>query len=191
MQYYSKHNIVFLFKCYWYDITDRRIRVNLYHGLVKINLKARPRNVNDVFIFIKQCQQVYYIYTHSFRKDCLKVDWLSIVNTKPRGCVEVVQYKNDKLTMGDDVFQLGELVDPYQVPPSNDFKKNSNFHITNNIFVDVDTKKLNNVLSSSGHPQVDEDDNSNEINIEDCDGDEHESIEKKKTILIKLHNMNL
>jgi hypothetical protein len=29
--------------------------------------------------------------------------------------------------MGDDVFQLGKLVDLYQVAPSNDLEENSNF----------------------------------------------------------------
>jgi hypothetical protein len=53
---------VFLFKCYWYDTTDRGIRVDPQYGLVEINSKARLRNVNDVFVFAKQCQQVYCTY---------------------------------------------------------------------------------------------------------------------------------
>jgi len=60
LQYYSEQNRVFLFKCYWYDITDRGIRIDPHYGLVEINSKARHRNVNDVFVFAKQCQQVYY-----------------------------------------------------------------------------------------------------------------------------------
>jgi hypothetical protein len=69
LQYHSKQNRVFLFKCYWYDTTDRGIRVDPHYGLVEINSKARHRNVNDIFVFAKQCQQVYYTYTPSFRKD--------------------------------------------------------------------------------------------------------------------------
>jgi len=61
-----------------------------HYGLVKINSKARLYNVNDVFIFTKQCQQIYYIYTPSFRNDCLRVDWLFILKTKPMGHVEVI-----------------------------------------------------------------------------------------------------
>ena len=60
LQYHSEQNRVFLFKCYWYDITDRGIRVDPHYGLVEINSKARHRNVNDVFVFAKQRQQVYY-----------------------------------------------------------------------------------------------------------------------------------
>jgi hypothetical protein len=55
LQYHSEQNKVFLFKCYWYDTTDRGIRVDPHNGLVEINLKARLRNVNDVFVFAKQC----------------------------------------------------------------------------------------------------------------------------------------
>ena len=47
LQYDKEHNKVFLFKCYWYDTTDREIRVDPHHGLVKINSNARFRNVND------------------------------------------------------------------------------------------------------------------------------------------------
>jgi hypothetical protein len=91
LQYHSEQNIVFLFKCYWYDsTTNREIRVDPHYGLIEINSKARHRNENDVFVFAKQCQQVYYTYTPSFRKDRSRVDWLSILKTKPEGHVEVV-----------------------------------------------------------------------------------------------------
>ena len=60
-KYHSKKNKVFLFKCYWYNTTDRGIRVDPHYGLIDFNSKARLRNVNDVFVFAKQCQQVYYI----------------------------------------------------------------------------------------------------------------------------------
>ena len=90
LQYHSEQNIVFLFKCYWYYTIDRGIRVDHHYSLVEINSKARHRNVNDVFVFAKQCQQVYYTYNPSFRKDRSRVDWLSVLKTKPRSHVEVV-----------------------------------------------------------------------------------------------------
>jgi hypothetical protein len=97
---------VFLFKCYWYDTTDRGIIVDPHYGLVQINSKARLRNVNDVFVFANQCQQVYYTYTPSFRKDRSRVDWLSLLKTKPKGRVEVVQDENEDTNMIDEVFQV-------------------------------------------------------------------------------------
>ena len=66
-------NTIFLVKCYWYD-TDREIKVDLHSGLVKIDKRGRVININDVFVFSKQYQQMYYIYTLSFRKDHNTVD---------------------------------------------------------------------------------------------------------------------
>jgi len=63
LQYHSEQNTVFLFKYYWYDTTNKKIKLNLHHGLVKINTKARLRSNKDIFVFAKQCQQVYYTFT--------------------------------------------------------------------------------------------------------------------------------
>jgi hypothetical protein len=84
------------------------------------------------------------------------------VKTKTRGRVEIVQDENDKLTMRDDFFQLDELVDPYRITHFNDLEENSIFCITNNIFIGIDT---DDVLNSSGHIQVDKDDDNEKINI--------------------------
>ena len=55
LQYHNEHNRVFLFKYYRYDTTNREIRVDPHYGLVEINSKSRLRNVNNVFVFAKQC----------------------------------------------------------------------------------------------------------------------------------------
>jgi len=34
LQYHSEHNRVFLFKCYWYDTTDRGIRVDHHYDIL-------------------------------------------------------------------------------------------------------------------------------------------------------------
>jgi len=171
VDYYDR---VFLFKCYWYDTNDRGIRVDPHYDLVEINSKARHHNVNDVFVFAKQCQQVYYTYTPSFRKDRSRVDWLSILKTKPRGCVEVVQDDNEDTSVIDEVFQASELVEPYQVAPSIDLEKNLNFCVFDDSLVVVDTEELNVVLSSSGLENVDEEyDN----HIEECNEADNNSID--------------
>ena len=59
-------------------------------------------------------------------------------------------------------------------------EKNSNFRFFDNIFVIVDVEVLNVVLSSSEQAQVDEDDDSNDINVEDCVGAYNNSIEKEE-----------
>jgi hypothetical protein len=65
------------------------------------------------------------------------------LKTKPKGRVKVVQDENVESNVGDDVFQVSELVDPYRFAPSIDLEENSNFHVTENIFVDVDVEELN------------------------------------------------
>jgi hypothetical protein len=67
----------------------------------------------------------------------------------------------------DEVFQVSELVEPYQVAPSIDLEENLNFHVFNDSLVDVDIEKLNVVLNSSGDAHVNEDDD-DDIHIEDC-----------------------
>ena len=77
---------------------------------------------------------------------------LSVSKTELRGRVEVVQDENDDSNVKDDVFQVSEFVEPYRVTPSIALKENSNFHVFNNIFVDVDVnaEQLNFVISSNG-----------------------------------------
>jgi hypothetical protein len=158
-------------------MTDRGIRVDPHYGLVEINSKARLRNLNDVFIFTKQCQQVYYTYTPSFRKDRSRVDWLSFLKMKPRGRVEVVQDENKDTSVRDEVFQVSELVESYRVAPSIKLEENSNFHVFNDSLVDVDAEELNFVLSSSVQANVDEED---DIHIEDCDEGDDYSIDDEE-----------
>jgi hypothetical protein len=51
--------------------------------------------------------------------------------------------------------------------------------IFNDSLVDVDTEELNDVLSSSGQANVDED-NDDDIDIEDCDGADDYSIDDEE-----------
>ena len=87
---------------------------------------------------------------------------------------------NNPKTGYDNVFQLGEFVDPYRVASSIDLEENSKFCVLEIIFVDVDVKELNVVFSSNEHAQVDTDDYNDEINIEDWDGDDAKSIEEEE-----------
>jgi hypothetical protein len=178
LQYHSKLNKIFLFKCYWYDITNRGIKVNLHHGLVEINIKATLCNVDDFFIFFMQCTQDYYIYTPSFRKNYFRIDWLFIVKTKPKGRFQVIKDDNDEVTAGDDVFQINKLVDIYRVALSTNLQENSNFHVVENSFVHVDIEELNDVLRTNRHTQGDEDDDidKHQFNEEDYDGHDDDKI---------------
>ena len=76
--------------------------------------------------------------------------------------------------MIDEVFQASEVVKPYRVAHSIDLEENLNFRVFNDSLVDVDTKELNVVLSSSGLENVDEEDDNH---IEECDEADKNSIE--------------
>jgi hypothetical protein len=46
--------------------TNIGIRVDHHHGLLEVNKNDRLRNINNIVIFVKQCQKIYYIYTFFF-----------------------------------------------------------------------------------------------------------------------------
>jgi transposase len=75
----------------------------------------------------------------------------------------------------DEVFQVSEMVEPYRVAPS--IEENSNFRVFDDSLVDVDADELNFVLSSSGQPNIDEED---DIHIEDCDEGDDNSIDDEE-----------
>ena len=105
------------------------------------------------------------------------MDWVSVVKTKPRGRVELVQDENEDTSVRDEVFQVSELAEPYRVAPSIDLEENSNFRVFDDSLVDVDAEELNVVLSSSGQENVDEDD---DIHVEDCDEGDDYSIDEEE-----------
>jgi len=107
------------------------------------------------------------------------VDWLSVLKTKPRGRVEVVQDENEDKSVRDEVFQVSEVVEPYRVAPSIELEENSNFCVFDDSLIDadVDTEELNFVLSSSGQANIDEED---DIHIEDCDEGDDNSIDDEE-----------
>ncbi|KAL3568114.1 hypothetical protein D5086_030765 [Populus alba] len=85
--------------------------------------------------------------------------------------------ENEDTSVRDEVFQVRELVEPYRVAPSIELEENSNFRVLDDSLVDIDGEELNVVLSSSGQPNVDEED---DIHIEDCDEDDDNSIDEEE-----------
>jgi hypothetical protein len=75
------------------------------------------------------------------------------VKTKTRNHVQDVQDGNDEVTMGNDIFQLDELVNAYRVTLYTDLEKNSNFNVNENTYddADVDIDELNDVLRTNRH----------------------------------------
>jgi len=126
-------------------------------------------------LFSQSNANKFITHTPSFRKDRSRVDWLSVLKTKPKGRVEVVQEENEDTSVINEVFQASELVEPCRVVLSIDLEENLNFHVFNDSLVDVDAEELNDVLSSTSvQKNVVEEDNE----IEECDeADDNNSIE--------------
>lgn len=79
------------------------IEESKYIPIMVLNIKARLYNFNNVFVFIKQCIQVYCSYTFSLVNDYSRVDWLSVMKTKPRSQAKFSQEDNNELNVVDDV----------------------------------------------------------------------------------------
>ena len=79
------------------------------------------------------------------------------MKTKPRSYVQVVKDDNNKVIGGECAFQLDELVDPYRVFLFTELGNNLNFHVNKNIYIYVDVDKLNDILSTSEHIKINED----------------------------------
>jgi len=105
------------------------------------------------------------------------VDWLSVLKMKPWGRVDVVQDENEDTSVRDEVFQVSELVEPYQVTHSIELEENLNFRVFDDSVIDVESEDLNVVLSSSGQANVDEED---DIHIEDCNEGDDYSIDDEE-----------
>jgi hypothetical protein len=105
------------------------------------------------------------------------------VKTKLRGRVQVVYDGNDEVTVGYNVFQLVELVDPYRVVTFTNLEENLNFHIAQNTFVDVDVEELNDILRTSVYTEVkkkDDDIEEQQLNIRGYDGYDDDEIEEEE-----------
>ena len=61
LQYHNEQNKIFLFKWYWYDTIDKGIRLNLHHGLVKINTKDFV--ISTMFLFLSSSANKFIIHT--------------------------------------------------------------------------------------------------------------------------------
>ena len=178
LQYHNKQNIDFLFKWYWYDTIDRGIKVDSHHDLVEINTKARLRNIDNVFVFFPSNTNKFIAHA-LFPLKRIVLELIDYPLWKPNLGVMSKLFKIVTMkVVGDNVFQIDELIDPYQIAPSTNFEKNSDFHVAEITFVDVNAEKLNNILRTGGHTEVNEDDEINNLQFNEENDDGHDDDEK-------------
>jgi hypothetical protein len=86
---------VFLFKCYWYDTTDRGIRVDPHYGLVEINSKAKE------FVTLQQhTAQLIEKYDH------LSVEYAQLKAAHAQQRAEYAQQKADHEQLREMVMNM-------------------------------------------------------------------------------------
>lgn len=77
------------------------------------------------------------------------------MKTKPMSHIQVVHDGNEKVTRGEDIFQLDELVDLYWVISSTELEEDLNFLVAENTYVHFDLDELNDILSTIENTEVD------------------------------------
>ena len=92
--------------------------------------------------------------------------------------VLIVEDGNNEVIEGYDVFQMDELVNPYQVAPSIKLE-NSNFHVIENTYIEVDVDEINAILSNNSNREVDDEINHDFNKEDDVIHDDDENVEKE------------
>lgn len=120
LDYYGAGNKVVLFKCHWYDTSNRGVRMHPRFGVVEINVR-RALKTNDPFILAEQAQQVYYTTFPSTRKD--RCDWRAVCKTKARSRINIppveTQGESSHETVQDS-FQEEVMSSPHDIPITTD-----------------------------------------------------------------------
>ncbi|KAK4421458.1 hypothetical protein Salat_2096400 [Sesamum alatum] len=81
LEYYGLGRGVALFKCHWYDTSDKRLKRHKC-GLVEINSKLKL-STDDPFILASQAQQVYFTSFPSSKRE--RRDWWAVCKVKAIG----------------------------------------------------------------------------------------------------------
>ncbi|GLU16464.1 hypothetical protein SLE2022_328970 [Rubroshorea leprosula] len=91
---------IILFNCDWYD-TNRRIRVNVEHGIVDVNPRFKL-STGEPFCLASQAQQVYYT-PYPAATDRTTRGWLAACKIKSRHVIETSSTSSSGEV--DDIFQ--------------------------------------------------------------------------------------
>lgn len=166
LEYYGAGNKVILFRCHWYDISDRGIKVYPRFGLVEINSK-RKLSTNDSFILASQAQQVYY--THFPSRNRERRDWMAVCKIKARSRTDiplVVGEDEDTQENIDDVFQEDQMEAPNEVLLTADLDQSHILLDASSSAVEVD---LGEIRPEQMHEDEDDDEEEEEDEEEEDD----------------------
>ncbi|KAG6499607.1 hypothetical protein ZIOFF_039397 [Zingiber officinale] len=135
LNYYGLKDVIVLFKCHWYDTSDKGMKVHRL-GLVEINHKSKL-NTNDPFILVAQAQQVYYTRSPTIKQE--RNDWVTACKVKARGKFDIpfLEKQDENVSPIVEVaYQEEEISTPNNVLTDIDIDDV-------NIIVNVDKEELN------------------------------------------------
>ncbi|KAG6496238.1 hypothetical protein ZIOFF_044096 [Zingiber officinale] len=135
LNYYGLKDVIVLFKCHWYDTSDKGMKVHRL-GLVENNHKSKL-NTNDPFILVAQAQQVYYTRSPTIKQE--RNDWVTACKVKARGKFDIpfLEKQDENVSPIVEVaYQEEEISTPNNVLTDIDIDDV-------NIIVNVDKEELN------------------------------------------------
>ncbi|KAL0430524.1 UNVERIFIED_CONTAM: hypothetical protein Sradi_0678400 [Sesamum radiatum] len=114
LEYYGIRRGVVLFKCHWYDTSDKGLKWHM-SGLVEINHRLKLKS-NEPFILASQAQQVYFTNFPSMRRE--RRDWWAVCKVKATGKFDVptVEGQDENTEQRLDIaFQEEEASDAHPI----------------------------------------------------------------------------
>ena len=78
------------------------------------------------------------LHIYLFRNDYNKINWFFVMKIIPKNYFQLVHNNNDEIIEEENIFQLDEIVNSYQVILFIELKEDLNFHTTMNIYVHID-----------------------------------------------------
>ncbi|XP_042432996.1 uncharacterized protein LOC122019608 [Zingiber officinale] len=169
LNYYGLKDVIVLFKCHWYDTSDKGMKVHRL-GLVEINHKSKL-NTNDPFILAAQAQQVYYTRSPTIKQE--RNDWVTACKVKARGKFDIpfLEKQDENVSPIVEVaYQEEEISTPNNVLTDIDIDDvNIIFNVDQEELNEMEIEELRRVMNGK---QVIVDSEELEEELEDFDEDE-------------------
>ncbi|OMO87017.1 hypothetical protein CCACVL1_09317, partial [Corchorus capsularis] len=115
LEYVRNGNKVVLFKCHWFDMSDRGVRVHPHYGLVEVK-HASTLSSNEPFVLAQQAQQVCYTSYPSKRRE--RRDWWAVCKIKARSRFHIPSNEEDKQFEKVDGFYQDDESTSFNVLPN-------------------------------------------------------------------------
>ncbi|XP_073147797.1 uncharacterized protein [Henckelia pumila] len=168
LEYYGLRDVIVLFRCHWYDTSDKGVKVHRL-GIVEINNKSKL-NTNDPFLLSSQAQQVYYTVPPTIKQ--VRNNWMVVCKVKARGKFEIPLLEEQEENVPPNVesaFQEEEIFTPHPIIIDANIDEVNIFF---NEEDELDSVELEELRRAANDKQVISDGEELEEELEDFESDE-------------------